>query len=47
MKNEIVELSKQIEDQHNTVEELVSDIEAVRTSGKVAETLMLWSKSLN
>lgn len=46
MKNEIVELSKQIEDQHDTIEELVSDIEPVRNSGKVAETLMLWSKSL-
>lgn len=46
MKNEIVELSKQIEDQHNTVEELVSDIEPVRTSGKVAETLMLLEQKL-
>lgn len=46
MKNEIVELRKQIEDQHNTTEEIISDSEPVRNSVEVAETLMLWGKSL-
>lgn len=46
MKNEIVELRKQIEDQHNTTEELINDIEPIRNSVEVDETLMLWGKSL-
>lgn len=46
MKNEIVELRKQVKDQNSTVEELVSDTEPIRNRREVAEMLMVWSKSL-
>lgn len=46
MKNEIVELRKQIKDQNNTVEELISDTEPVGNRRDVAENLIVWRKSL-